>query len=242
MKTKEIILSELDAKIPRSAVDERDGGGGRKLSYLSGWYVIDRLNKVFGQGNWCYASEVTLIREDKLTKQAYGKDTEYHSVHYTARVTLNVRLSKDEPWTDFIDYGYGDGADTKVPGKAHELAIKEAVTDGLKRCAKNLGMSLGLALYDKSQEFVDDEEVKEAPKVAAATVSMPVEKPVETTQSTDRRPTIRAAMRVLISQNKATTDSLKDRYKFDKLAQLSDNDADGLYNSLKTDYPELKLN
>jgi recombination DNA repair RAD52 pathway protein len=54
------------------------------------------------------------------------------------------------------DVGYGDGSDKTNPGKAHELAAKEAVTDALKRCAKNLGMSMGLALYDKTQENVDE--------------------------------------------------------------------------------------
>lgn len=149
MKTYESVVEELDAKIPRDCVALREGGGGRKLSYLEGHYVINRLNKVLGQGNWAYTSDVTLVDASDNPKGGY-------SVHYIAKVRLAVTLPGTP--TEFTDYGYGDGSDKFLKGKAHELAVKEAVTDGLKRCAKNLGMSLGLALYDKTQENVQDEE------------------------------------------------------------------------------------
>lgn len=152
MKTYEQIVAELDEKIPRDVISIRDGGGGRKLSYLEGHYVIDRLNKVLGQGNWAYTSDVALLYSGVVESKAGPTN----SVHYSAKVRLVITIT-DKP-TEFTDYGYGDGTDRTNPGKAHELAIKEAVTDGLKRCAKNLGMSMGLALYDKTQENVDDGE------------------------------------------------------------------------------------
>lgn len=150
-KTQEQLITELDAKIPRDAIASRQGGGASKLSYLEGWYVIDRLNKTIGQGNWAYTADA----------QVAHVDVENKSVHYTAKVRLAVKFPSGET-TEFSDYGYGDGSDKYKIGKAHELAIKEAVTDGIKRCAKNLGMSLGLALYDKTQE-----NVEEAPRAAA---------------------------------------------------------------------------
>jgi recombination DNA repair RAD52 pathway protein len=52
-----------------------------------------------------------------------------------------------------VDRGHGHGIDRYV-GAAVESAEKEAATDALKRCAKSLGMRLGLALYDKAQEHV----------------------------------------------------------------------------------------
>lgn len=153
MKSYEELVIELDSKIPRDMVQERDGGGGRKLSYLPGHYVIDRLNKVIGQGNWSYDSEITLLHS--------GLVGDKHSVHYSAKVSLQVELAGKT--TSFTDYGYGDGLDKYNPGKAHELALKESITDGIKRCAKNLGMSMGLALYSKEQENVDDGEVEAEP-------------------------------------------------------------------------------
>lgn len=164
------LIALLDEKIPRDAIASREGGNGRKLDYLEGWYVIDRLNKVIGHGKWAYKSEATKVGEQQ-TKDRYDKIV--YSVHYVARVSL-VAVVDGEP-TEFQDYGYGDGTDKAGFGKAHELAIKEAVTDGLKRCAKNLGMSFGLALYDKSQENVSEDAPppsNDAPPAAKAKVAV----------------------------------------------------------------------
>lgn len=169
-KTADQIRSELDAKIPRDAIALREGGNGKSLSYLQGWYVINRLNEVFGQGNWSYSTkEMRLVHQGTLPDKY--KNT-VNVAHYVAQVELAVRLPcKRDPSllmeTRFSDFGYGDGSDKVNPGKAHELAVKEAVTDAIKRCAKNLGMSMGLALYDKSQENVDDGQ-DDAPSTPAA--------------------------------------------------------------------------
>lgn len=151
--SQEEIRKKLDEKIPRDVISLRDGGGSKKLSYLEGWYVISRLNEVFGQGNWANdVIEMRLVYE--------GEGQRGFTCHYIAKIRLVVDFG-DGLKTEFTDYGYGDGSDKMGPGKAHELAVKEAVTDGLKRCAKNLGMSMGLALYDKSQENVDDGDQEE---------------------------------------------------------------------------------
>lgn len=161
-KTIEQIRQELDAKIPRDAVSLRDGGGGRKLSYLEGHYVIARMNQVFGQGNWEYRLlSLNLVHQGEI--ESYGKQS--YTAHYIATVLLRARLG--DAWTEFSDVGYGDGTDKVNQGKSHELAVKEAVTDAVKRCAKNLGMSMGLALYSKTQENVDDgEEANDSGKAA----------------------------------------------------------------------------
>lgn len=160
-RTIEQIRAELDAKIPRDVIAQRDGGG-RKLSYLEGHYVIDRLNQVLGQGNWAYeAEEMRLVFEGPIE----GRGGASFNVSYIARVRLTASI--DGLRVTFTDYGYGDGMDKGNPGKAHELAVKEATTDGIKRCAKSLGMSLGLALYSKDQENVSEEsdgEERQAPK------------------------------------------------------------------------------
>ena len=54
LPTIEDIRHRLDEPIPSDVVAKRKGGAGFSLSYLEGWYVIDRLNQVFGQGNWQY--------------------------------------------------------------------------------------------------------------------------------------------------------------------------------------------
>jgi DNA repair and recombination protein RAD52 len=157
-KTIQEIEKQLDEGIPRSVVSERDGGGGRKLSYLEGHYVIDRLNKVFGHLNW--SKEIVEIKEvvNTTSKGTFPA--------YLAKVRLIIRPPHTEGLTYYqenvIKEGYGYGAD-KSGQNAHELAIKEAVTDGLKVAAKDLGQSMGLALYDKTQENVIDDEEPQRP-------------------------------------------------------------------------------
>lgn len=137
--------SKCDEKIPRSQIMEREGGGGRTFSYVSGYYVIKRLNEVFGNGGWSY----DIIAMEKVHTESTSKG---HSVHYLAQVRLAVGVLG----AVYQEVGYGDGSDKYNIGKAYELAAKEAVTDALKRAAKNLGMSFGLCLYSKDQENVDD--------------------------------------------------------------------------------------
>ena len=57
--------------------------------------------------------------------------------------------------------GYGSDKGKFNPG---EMASKEAESDALKRAAMKLGRSLGLALYDKSQEYVDEESLQIKPE------------------------------------------------------------------------------
>jgi recombination DNA repair RAD52 pathway protein len=152
---------ELDSKIPRSAVDERQAGGGRTLSYLQGHYVIDRLNKVLGHLNW--DKEILEVREIPGGKMPM----------YLAKVRLTVRYAHPVFGATAVvkeGYGYGSGKSDNHP---HELAVKEAVTDALKVAAKDLGMSMGLALYSKDQENVDDEEAKPEPQRTLKAVSTP---------------------------------------------------------------------
>lgn len=160
MKTYDQIVAELDAKIPREAVSERDAGQGRSLSYLAGHYVIDRLNKVLGQGAWSYnINELRLVHSGEVN----GK----HVAHYVSIISFIAKLA--DKVAHFEEVGYGDGMDARNPGKAHELAVKEAITDAIKRAAKNLGMSMGLALYDKDQSNVQEAEPapKAAPRIAS---------------------------------------------------------------------------
>lgn len=222
-KTIEQINQELNAKIPREAVLEREGSNGRSFSYLAGHYVIDRLNSIFGPLFWASSTiENKCVHSGAV--ESYGKTT--HTAHYIARVRLVVQVGGVA--TEHCGTGYGDGSDKINVGKAHELAAKEAETDALKRAAKNLGMSLGLALYDKDQENVEDEpQQKEEPKKSAApnTANKASKGNTESGQN-DRAPIkanekvdaevanrtlqlISATSKVIVAQGKNTVEGLK---------------------------------
>ena len=151
MKTSEEINQYLDEKIPRSAVEQREGGRGVMLDYLAGHYVIDRLNKIFGNTGWSKYVQI-IDKEKEITKDRSDKD-QYNYVVVVKVALVIGNITKE-------DIGCCAGVSKKSYGDALEMAYKGAVTDTLKRCAKDLGMSMGLALYDKSQDNVSDEAPK----------------------------------------------------------------------------------
>jgi hypothetical protein len=61
-------------------------------------------------------------------------------------------------------------------GLAHESAVKEAVTDALKRALRSFGNPFGLALYDKTRENVGVDvssvEIETAKSIAAECQSL----------------------------------------------------------------------
>lgn len=194
MKEMEQIEKELNEKIPRDVVSLRDGGGGRKLSYLEGWYVIDRLNKIFGPLGW--AKEVMEVRP------VVNTTTKGEFPAYLVKVRLTVQFQG----AITVKEGYGYGADKSVQN-AHELAMKEAVTDALKVAAKDLGMSMGLALYDKTQENVED-VVETPPKIdiSASKVHPVVNKPQS---REDLLEAVRSYFKVAEAQKKITKEKFK---------------------------------
>jgi DNA recombination protein Rad52 len=152
------ICEQLDSKIPREAVSQRSAGGAQKLSYLETWYVIDRLNKVFGNLGW--NSETV----ENVNVGTYVSNRGDALPVYRAKVRITVYLP--DGTTRFRE-GTGWGCD-KSAQNPHEMAAKESESDALKRAAMKFGMSMGLALYDKSQENVDDGEAAEIKPQARA--------------------------------------------------------------------------
>ena len=119
---------------------------GPKGDYLEGWHVIAEANRIFGFDGWSY--EISNIRCVSERPRAIGQQAkDGWGVSYTAHVVVMVGgVARG-------DVGAGHGYDVDC-GLAHESAIKEAVTDALKRALRTFGNPFGLALYDKSRENV----------------------------------------------------------------------------------------
>lgn len=159
MRTREQIEKACMEGLPREAVSQRSQGGAT-LSYVDQHYVIHRLCEVFGPSGFeTQTLELVPVCEPYQTKTSSGKDV--WRVGYRATVRLTVHLYAG----DFVGSapvhteihkegsGAGQGIDKDLI-LAHESALKEAETDALKRAARLLGTSLGLALYDKKQTDV----------------------------------------------------------------------------------------
>lgn len=231
-KTQEQVAKELNGNIPSSEISYRDAGNGKELAYFEGWVSIDLMNEIVGIGNWAYhVISAHSVFEGKDAKERY-------TTSYLAHVQLTAQIGGKE--VQFSDYGYGDGSDKTSQGKAHELAVKEAVTDGVKRCIKSLGRRVGLALYDKKQEFVTNSDTaKHKAKTEAKTTKSTIDSitnvrgstanessgtPSNTAvndskyqKSTEKeiKDLISATSRVVIKKGKATKEALVDTLKKD---------------------------
>lgn len=152
------ITAELDKKLDASHVRQRLGSGGVMLDYLEGWFVIQEANRIFGHDGW---TRETLILEPVgvpvHSKNRYGKDQWKVGYRAVVRVAAHgvIRYGSG--------FGNGIGPDSV---DVHELAVKEAETDAMKRALATFGNPFGLALYDKARANVATEEESRAARVA----------------------------------------------------------------------------
>ena len=126
---------------PASALATRQQGG-KTLSYLEGWYVIQKANEIFGEGNWTRRFHSDGLREvHHETTEVKGRK------RYDVSFICNYMVAVGDECSQ--DVGYGNGMSYNSFGDAYELAVKEAVTDALKRCLRSFGNAFGNCLYDK---------------------------------------------------------------------------------------------
>lgn len=211
------VRKELDANIPREVISTREQAN-TKLSYLETWYVIDRLNQVLGTENWSH-------QVLQLTKLEAEKPT------YMAHVRLTVNLGGVVTVKDGIGYGTDKGK-----YNPHEMAIKEAESDALKRAAKNLGRSVGLALYDKSQEFVSEQGAESADN------SPSIETVPRTSGNGTSKDRIKQAYAELLAKGKTNKTEFASKYlNGGKVADLSNADTLVTLRKLNQDFPELNI-
>lgn len=141
---------ELSAPLNQFHVKKRTNyGGGGQLSYIEGWHAIAEANRIFGFDGWNRETDITQLCEPQLTKDKKGNDQ--WRVRYMAKSIIRVGPVIRE------GVGFGSGF-AKDIGDAYESAIKEAETDAMKRALMTFGNSFGLALYDKDQKQVGDDD------------------------------------------------------------------------------------
>lgn len=142
---------------------------GMQLSYLEGWDVISTANDIFGIDGW--SSTVTSLACIATDEYKGGNRTGWQTA-YRATVTVVIGDQQHE------DAGFGSGISYSNAIESHEIALKEAVTDALKRALRHWGDQFGLCLYDKQQRGVGVEDGQPAakeptPKAPLRRVSQP---------------------------------------------------------------------
>lgn len=108
---------------------------GRNLSYLEAWDVKAHLIRIFGFGGWSWE-----VRSADLAFES-EKDGKWN-VGYKVLGELVISDLK----CVYAEAAVGS-ATLPQRGEAHDMAIKTAESDALKRAAINLGTQFGLSLY-----------------------------------------------------------------------------------------------
>lgn len=141
-------LQLLNQELDSSRVKTRNKGN-INLSYLEGFDLIETANKVFGYGNYSYDIE----KLDHISTEQ--NQNQNFVICYKAIVKVTV-FDKDHIQNiSRSDVGTGTGI-AKTQSEAHEGAVKEAVTDALKRALRSFGNQFGLSLYDKSRNHTNN--------------------------------------------------------------------------------------
>ncbi len=146
-------IQDLKEPLDKSRVKSRQKGS-KTLSYLEAHDVIRRANEIFGVGSWGYEvvpDSLVCLAAEPVVRECDSKSG--YRVGYRAIVQVSI-----DGHTAFSDVGYGDAVEyTGSAITPHELAAKEAVSDGVKRALKNYGDQFGLCLYAKDDSVVISE-------------------------------------------------------------------------------------
>ncbi|SJX65046.1 related to RAD52-recombination and DNA repair protein [Sporisorium reilianum f. sp. reilianum] len=133
------LQAKLNQRLGPEFLSQRPGpGGGKKLTYIEGWKLVDLANEVFGFNGW----STTIVRLD-----VDFFDCSPDGTRFNAGVSCVVRVSlRDGAFHE--DIGYGSAENARQKHAALEKGKKEAVTDATKRALKNFGKLLGNCTYD----------------------------------------------------------------------------------------------
>lgn len=122
------IKADLDAQLDRGRIKRVNVGGGHRADYLEAYDMIETANRIFGYDGWSYrvVNGPTFIELANL---------------YTAEVEVTaLNIWRTDIGTNVLA---GTGS------SHHEMSMKGAVSDGLKRALRTFGDQFGNSLYDK---------------------------------------------------------------------------------------------
>jgi hypothetical protein len=159
-------------------------------SHLEAWDVRRHLTRIFGFTGWSdEIIECGLVREienppGSITYSNGGSNNRtVWTVVYRVQMRLIVFDTHGRELSRWEDGACGDAVNQPSLGDAHDLAMKTALSQALKRCAVNLGDQFGLGLYNngatdpvinQTLAVPEDEPVTAAHLEAASAADAPV--------------------------------------------------------------------
>ena len=144
-RQQDILLGGLNP----TRISQRKGGGGKQLSYLEAWDVKAHLIRVFGFGGF----NAEVLSAELMFESQNERNWE---VGYKVVLQLTIHdiggrmfpLANGSTWDAVYTEAAVGGATLPSRSEAHDMAVKTAESDALKRAAINLGDQFGLSLYN----------------------------------------------------------------------------------------------
>lgn len=140
-------LTDRQVKLLASPIDPgRVARDGKGFSHLQVWDVRRYLNRVFGFAGWGEdITDVTLISERSVPN---GTDRFKYTIIYRVTTKLSLYATDGTLLTSYSGSAVGQALNQPSLADAHDLALKTAASQALKRAAHNLGDQFGLSLYN----------------------------------------------------------------------------------------------
>jgi hypothetical protein len=140
----QLLLSPLDANRVKQANGQ---------SHLEAWDVRRWLLRVFGWDGWSFELISCDLVYEQIRPQLDNRSAEIPgkfrtTVVYRVLGRLRIRDRHGNELGVWEDGATGDAVNQPSIGDAHDMALKTANSQALKRCAMNLGDQFGLSLYN----------------------------------------------------------------------------------------------
>lgn len=143
-RQREVLLQGINTdRVSQRAAEK---GSRVMLSYLEQADVRAHADRIFGHGGWdCETLDVTMVFEEERSDGRWWPG-------YRVTMQVTVYDPEGQPVCRYSETAVGTpmGA-MKDRGDAHDMAIKTAASDAMKRCFINLGDQFGLSLYWKGR-------------------------------------------------------------------------------------------
>lgn len=120
-------------------------GNVRGMAHMEAWDIRRQLIRTFGFGGWSLETIGLDLVAERESKQ--GEKSRW-TVVYRAQVRLIIRGADGQEIARYEDGAAGDSINQPSLGDAHDMAMKTALSQAMKRCAVNLGDGFGLSLYN----------------------------------------------------------------------------------------------
>ncbi|MGW2520546.1 Rad52/Rad22 family DNA repair protein [Streptomyces sp. NPDC001617] len=127
---------------------KRVGKDDKGHAHMEAWDIKRYLLRVFGFAGYDTENrELSMVKEIEIPGQGQNAKSRW-TVIYRAQVRLIVKDVQGREIGHWDGEAVGDSYNQPKIGDAHDMAMKTAASQALKRAATNLGDQFGLSLYN----------------------------------------------------------------------------------------------